>query len=110
MPTAPLGTTLFNDNQVRLLTAQHSTVSQVIQTQDDVSFNDNQSEVLAGDALAVNTVLSGISIRAGANRFQEPIDFQRQCFSQMQAPPRRSLIAVAPTFAAKWGESGRVVE
>ena len=73
LPSLPTGSTLFNDNQVRLAVGGQTFLSVAILAFDDVSFNANQLEVLSGASLGINGVLFGVTARAGNNRLQEPI-------------------------------------
>jgi hypothetical protein len=71
-PYLPNGNTLFNDNQICLATG-NSLFSIAIDTTDDLGFDGNQSEVLAGLLPWCNTALQALTLRAGGNRFKEPI-------------------------------------
>ena len=74
----PTGSTLFNDNQVQLGSAQQSVVSQTIFGLDDVSYNSNQTQVLAGEMVLINALVGAITVRANGNRFQEVINLELQ--------------------------------
>ncbi len=74
LPPLPTGSTLFNDNQVRLAVGGQILLSVAILALDDISFDANQLEVLSEISLAVNSVLFGITARAGSNRLQEPLE------------------------------------
>jgi hypothetical protein len=80
----PVGSTMFNDNQVRLGAAQQSIVSQAIFSLDDVSYDSNQADVLTEQALGANAMIVAATVRAGHNRLQEPVseseaDWFKQC-------------------------------
>jgi hypothetical protein len=68
------GSTMFNNNQVRLGSAGQSVVAQALVSLDDMSYLGNQADVGAGAALAANTLLAAMTVRAANNRLQEPID------------------------------------
>jgi hypothetical protein len=73
-PALPTGSTLFNDNQVRLASAGNASLSLTIFSMDDVSISDNQSEILAEDELVLNSLAFGLTTRALSNRMQEPYE------------------------------------
>ncbi len=70
----PTGSTLFNDNQVRLAKAGNAAVSITLLSLDDLSFGDNQSEILSEETLLVNSLSFGLTVRAPNNRMQEPLE------------------------------------
>jgi hypothetical protein len=74
LPPLPTGSTLFNDNQVRLAFGGQILLSVAVLALDDISFDANQLEVLSEISLAVNSVLFGVTARAGNNRLQEPLE------------------------------------
>jgi hypothetical protein len=74
LPSLPTGSTLFNDNQVRLAVAGQILLSMAILALDDVSFDANQLEVLSEVGLAANSLLFGVTTRANGNRLQEPLE------------------------------------
>ena len=74
LPSLPTGSTLFNDNQVRLAVAGQILLSVAILALDDISFDANQLEVLSEIGLAANSLLFGVTTRAGSNRLQEPLE------------------------------------
>lgn len=69
--TMPTGHMLFNDNQTRLADAANVLVSLALYSLDDVSFNDNQADVLQGPDLLVNAFVFAPTVRAANNRLQE---------------------------------------
>ncbi len=74
----PAGTTLFDDNQTRLGPDGSSLTAQAIVTRDDLGYDANQSNALAGLAflgsnpLFVNALLIAETLRATSSRFKEP--------------------------------------
>jgi hypothetical protein len=73
-PNFPGGNVLYAQNQTRLGVDLFSLASQVIVTWDDLSFDNNQSEVLSeiSPVLWVNTALAATTLRATSNRLEEP--------------------------------------
>lgn len=70
----PGGETLFDDNYVRVGTANLSFTAQLVGTLDDLSYDSNQASVYRSDQLLANTVLFGLSLRATDSRFREDVD------------------------------------
>jgi len=68
----PNGNTLFQNNQTRLGPENRSVISQLILTADDLGFSGNQSDIMS-TAHKINTLLGGLTLRAGDSRFKERI-------------------------------------
>jgi hypothetical protein len=66
------GDTLFNGNRTCLSFGDRTIFSQLITTQDDLGFADNQSDVLAEQGLLINSLLYAPTLRASNSRFKEP--------------------------------------
>ena len=86
----PGGTTLFQNNQTRLGPGNRSIISQLILTADDLGFASNQSDILH-TSHRINTLLGGITLRAGDSRFKEQV-------VQGQAATRASLLTVTKSL------------
>ena len=82
----PNGNTLFQNNQTRLGPQNRSVMSQLILTADDLGFSGNQSDIMS-TAHKINTLLGGITLRAGDSRFKEQI-------IQGQAAAKASLLSI----------------
>jgi hypothetical protein len=82
----PNGNTLFQNNQTRLGPQNRSVISQLILTADDLGFSGNQSDIMS-TAHKINTLLGGITLRAGDSRFKEQI-------IQGQAATKASLLSI----------------
>lgn len=72
----PAGATLFSNNQTQLGAGQRSTLAQLVGTAGDLGFLGNQSDMLATNqrAAQVNSLLVGMTLRAGSNRFTEVLE------------------------------------
>ena len=83
----PNGNTLFQNNQTRLGPENRSVMSQLILTADDLGFSGNQSDIMS-TAHKINTLLGGITLRAGDSRFKEQI-------IQGQTATKASLLSIS---------------
>ena len=74
-PLYPSGSTIFSNNQTRLGVAKNVSISQFIASWDDVSFSNNQSDVLEAisHVLRANSIVIAPTVRAIGNRLKEPI-------------------------------------
>ena len=82
----PNGNTLFQNNQTRLGPENRSVMSQLILTADDLGFSGNQSDIMS-TSHKINTLLGGITLRAGDSRFKERI-------IQGQTATKASLLSI----------------
>jgi hypothetical protein len=67
----PAGNTLFNDNQARTGPAHRAAGCLLLNTADDLSFQDNQSYSAQDSTVLANTMLFGSTLRAVGNRLSE---------------------------------------
>ena len=69
---ASVGNVMFDNNQTRVLVAA-SFAAQVIISLDDVSFSDNQCDVLYAEGMLINSLVFAPTVRANNNRLKEPV-------------------------------------
>jgi hypothetical protein len=69
---ASAGNVMFDNNQTRVLVAA-SVAAQMIISLDDVSFSDNQCDVLYTEGMLINSLVFAPTVRANNNRLKEPV-------------------------------------